>query len=844
MSRLWRVVRIVWVVMLPGLIGGCGSVPSGGVGASAPSTPEGNTSTPQRPTQPSQEDNATGPASSAPTIMLLGEAVVTLHVGERYREAGATAWDREEGNLTGKIRISGEVDTALAGVYYRHYDVADREGLHASVRRIVRVMPDPSRRLYGVTLDTTEHLPQTLRSLRALPRRMMSRVVLDEPDCSGYADALGQLRPVSDILGEVFDSEEIRDYTPEAYLQRARACFDALGDKVAVWEIGNEVNGEWTWDHTSQTPDTVAQKTVALYREAHARGYLTALTLYYNDYAENDGCYALPSEKMREWARTRLPTEVREGIDYLLVSYYEEDCDGHRPTQQEWKEVFDDLGALFPRAQLGFGEVGATRGDKAGYLQRYYTLAVDHPRFAGGYFWWYFAEDMVPKSKPLWQRLDAILRGRLRHYPENTTLQNGELVAEGYELNTSVPRPGYRQSVHESGRFGTVITRVTQAQEGDTRSVVHHYPKDPVWNAEANLTLLQGNRMLVDAQTWQPIHTFSTTSKKRLSRLDPDIRYGIGWLASRHYGVVAEHLLDRTEELICEIPGRYDRITIGEYEGNLDFNDTYMLITAHRDGDEGDIPTLILCNLRTGAIRMKDFNGSNGTRVLHMTSDRVENRLNWATVSPLGRYILVYHYAALKEGKDGSHSTDWYKKVDKYDLNLNFLETVAYKGNHGDVCVSQDKDREFYVQFELEGVGADGRYADNGAKGIWQYDLETKKRTMIAPNHGGGHVSCQNYRRPGWAYITYKSLKQKDRDIFAIMLGDDGVDVHGDRIVNRFAKARFMAEDNSQYGYSYTDRSAHATPSPDGTKVIFKSNWTEGEPLDDFVVERRYTPDP
>ncbi len=68
------------------------------------------------------------------------------------------------------------------------------------------------------------------------------------------------------------------------------------------------------------------------------------------------------------------------------------------------------------------------------------------------------------------------------------------------------------------------------------------------------------------------------------------------------------------------------------------------------------------------------------------------------------------------------------------------------------------------------------------------------------------------------------------------MLGSDGVDIEGDRIVNRFAKARVMVENN--HGYGYHDRSSHLTPSPDGTKVIFKSNWREGEILDDFVVER------
>ena len=68
------------------------------------------------------------------------------------------------------------------------------------------------------------------------------------------------------------------------------------------------------------------------------------------------------------------------------------------------------------------------------------------------------------------------------------------------------------------------------------------------------------------------------------------------------------------------------------------------------------------------------------------------------------------------------------------------------------------------------------------------------------------------------------------------MLGSDGVDSQGNRVVNRFAKARFMAENNP--GYGYYDQSSHLTPSPDGTKVIFKSNWREDEILDDFVVER------
>ena len=58
-------------------------------------------------------------------------------------------------------------------------------------------------------------------------------------------------------------------------------------------------------------------------------------------------------------------------------------------------------------------------------------------------------------------------------------------------------------------------------------------------------------------------------------------------------------------------------------------------------------------------------------------------------------------------------------------------------------------------------------------------------------------------------------------------------------MVERFANSRYMQKDNSDCGYSYTDLSTHALPSPDGTMVLFKSNWAPGGCLDDLLVEVR-----
>jgi hypothetical protein len=84
------------------------------------------------------------------------------------------------------------------------------------------------------------------------------------------------------------------------------------------------------------------------------------------------------------------------------VSYYEDDCNGIQP---DWPAVFDHLGGVFPDAHLGFGECGTTNPTaKAAYVERYYqgmdlpgyaNMHVTHPRFVGGYFWWYFSEDLA-----------------------------------------------------------------------------------------------------------------------------------------------------------------------------------------------------------------------------------------------------------------------------------------------------------------------------------------------------------------------------------------------------------------------------------------------------------------
>ena len=73
--------------------------------------------------------------STAPVITLKGSSQITILVGSTYTEPGYTATDREDGDLTGSVTVTGSVDTARTGTYYLYYDVSDGSG-NAAVRQV------------------------------------------------------------------------------------------------------------------------------------------------------------------------------------------------------------------------------------------------------------------------------------------------------------------------------------------------------------------------------------------------------------------------------------------------------------------------------------------------------------------------------------------------------------------------------------------------------------------------------------------------------------------------------------------------------------------------------------
>jgi hypothetical protein len=253
--------------------------------------------------------------------------------------------------------------------------------------------------LHGVTVDdgwtdNATNRSKLIAALQACPVKPTVRIVMSNTvQPASYASLFQVIHSVAYVMACPCDSDYMASYTTvAAYQKRFSDSVTALGPYVDLWEVANEINGEG-WLGTNE--QLIADKMYAAYSYIHGLGLKTVLTPY--EFRPGD-----QSMTMEAWMQTYVPQDMKLGVDYVMVSYYEDDNGGYQP---DWLTVFGNLQALFPNSKLGFGECGntansATTSTKIAMAQHYYLMPKYLPSFVGGYFWWYWAEDCVVSTDP------------------------------------------------------------------------------------------------------------------------------------------------------------------------------------------------------------------------------------------------------------------------------------------------------------------------------------------------------------------------------------------------------------------------------------------------------------
>ena len=358
------------------------------------------------------------PAPAAPTYRLSGAVSGAVLQGVSVTLTGAaTATTRTD--AAGSYAFAGlaggayTVTPSLAGYTFTPASLAVTLGgadMSGKSFTAAAILPPPVNPwLWGVTTDdpATSTAAQA-DALKSLPLRTTVRVVFDlpsggHPTAADYVGPVTSLAAVASVMGQPVDSSYMPSLTLAGVQTRITEYLGALGATVSLWEIGNEVNGNWLGAG-------VMPKLEAIFDAVKAAGKPTALTFYY----ENP---ATPGYDLIPWADANIPAghRLRTGLDYVLVSYYEDQNGGHQLTQAELDTLFGALAARFPNAKLGFGEFGwggaipSSATTRADLLRRFYGYRVPSiPAYVGGGFYWHFLQTMVPKTAPDWTVLSGL----------------------------------------------------------------------------------------------------------------------------------------------------------------------------------------------------------------------------------------------------------------------------------------------------------------------------------------------------------------------------------------------------------------------------------------------------
>lgn len=134
-----------------------------------------------------------------PSITLKGDKNQYIKLGSTYSEPGFSAQDTVDGDMTGKVEVSGSVDTSKTGTYTISYKVTDSAGNSSSASRQIYVFDkqaevnpvNPGNKVVYLTFDDGPG-PYTARLLDILDKYNVKVTFFVTGQKLGYKDMIGE----------------------------------------------------------------------------------------------------------------------------------------------------------------------------------------------------------------------------------------------------------------------------------------------------------------------------------------------------------------------------------------------------------------------------------------------------------------------------------------------------------------------------------------------------------------------------------------------------------------------------------------------------------------------------
>ena len=746
-----------------------------------------------------------------PTITLIGDATVTLRVGDAYTDAGATASDNKDGNITANIIITNPTDTSILGTYTITYDVNDSAGNQAlQVTRRVNVVSLPPK---GYA-DLGDYTPKLYTNNKSGNNRYIAyypenAISADMPVVmfikGGGSATIESYRGIMQFMaskGYYVIGVDTNSYASRYVTQKLEIALNEVKErhgltvsKLAI--MGHSLGGGQAFYAMKKFRDDGYgnEGNLALSIDGWFAFNMDQIDLNLLDtkvsFLQMNGVNGTGTDPRIDLKIWNLATQSQKAF-YTLPSTNHSYVAGDLENVLAKEDLVFTIGALTDDAFKGVND-GATaipETNKATYSDIVNALKLEDTYHGGDCKGiQYNAVSVIKNNDINYCDFEA-------SYPPEANLT--EIVVD------TVARPLEKFSSYLDVTFDNTVernvTRVTNREQDNKGFNGHQYPKQgSAWNSDMSLFRLVGR--VYDAETLKEIPLTKTktsgevyslmkapesgSSGIRWSKFDPNILYVMSAGKKFYKLTISPDKTTISEEVIIDLSAsERPFFNIGQNEGNIDYEDKYVVLTS-LDGND----------TYAALLDIKAKNLVWGVKKLTFA----KSDFDWMSISPSGNYILI--------------SADSIIRL--YNRNLDFIRVLANRAEHGDIGYDQNGN-EMYVQFHSGGVGIFGFVLNDSPDYVEPIKL-------LDSNYGGGHISCRNYKRKGWCYVSTR--EDGYREVYALKLD-------GSKIVQRFAKTNARGPEDPRIGddtHYYYATYPTAVPSPYGSRVLFWSDYGNAE---------------